>query len=86
MSQPTEKPKRDVDQLHHDVDQLSYEQAREELGEVVTKLESGRAPLADALALWERGEALAEHCQRILDDARERVAAVRDTQRQPTNK
>lgn len=59
------------------VEDLSYEAAREELGEVVAKLESGRAPLADALALWERGEALAAHCQRILDGARAKVEAVR---------
>ena len=61
----------------NDITQLSYEQAREELGEVVAKLESGRAPLADALALWERGEALAAHCQRILDGARAQVDKVR---------
>lgn len=60
-----------------DIEKLTYEQARQELGEVVTTLESGRAPLADALTLWERGEALAAHCQRILDGARAKVDKVR---------
>lgn len=62
------------------VKDLTYEAAREELGEVVSKLESGRAPLADALALWERGEDLAAHCQQILDGARATVQNVRGRQ------
>ena len=41
---------------------LSYEQARAELGEVVQQLESGRVPLATAMELWERGEKLATIC------------------------
>ena len=36
-------------------EQLSYEQAREELVSVVQRLESGGAPLEESLALWERG-------------------------------
>lgn len=61
------------------IEAMNYEQAREELGEVVNKLESGRAPLSDALALWERGEALAAHCQTILDGARAKVEQVRES-------
>lgn len=56
---------------------LSYEQARQELGEVVSKLESGRAPLAESMQLWERGEALAKICQEWLDGAKATVAAAR---------
>lgn len=55
----------------------SYEQARAELGEVVQKLESGRVPLAESMALWERGEELATICQEWLDGARAKVAAAR---------
>lgn len=56
---------------------LSYEQAREELGTVVRALESGSKGLEESLALWERGEALADHCQRWLDGARQRLDAAR---------
>lgn len=55
------------------VDELSYEQARAELGAVVEQLETGGCTLEEALALWERGEALAEACQRRLDGARARL-------------
>ena len=54
----------------------SYEQAREELAEVVRKLESGGLPLEESLALWERGETLADICQRWLEGARERLDAA----------
>jgi exodeoxyribonuclease VII small subunit len=53
---------------------MSYEQAREELVEVVRKLEAGGTTLEESLALWERGEELAATCQRWLDGARERLA------------
>ena len=51
----------------------SYEQARAELREIVAKLESGGQSLEESLALWERGEQLADVCQRWLDDASERL-------------
>jgi exodeoxyribonuclease VII small subunit len=56
---------------------LSYEQARAELGEVVQKLEAGGITLEESLVLWERGEALAAICQAWLDGARARLAAAR---------
>lgn len=52
---------------------LSYEQAREELMRVVQQLESGGAPLAESLALWERGERLAGICQDWLDGAKAKI-------------
>ena len=61
---------------NEDVGSLSYERAREELVAVVQRLEAGSVPLEDSLALWERGEALAQRCQTWLDDARARLAAV----------
>ncbi|HEX3731394.1 MAG TPA: exodeoxyribonuclease VII small subunit [Mycobacteriales bacterium] len=54
----------------------SYEQARDELAEVVTKLEAGGVTLEESLALWERGERLANVCQEWLDGARRRLAAM----------
>ncbi len=56
----------------------SFEQARDELAEVVRRLEAGGATLEESLALWERGEALAQQCQRWLDDARTRLDAARN--------
>lgn len=52
---------------------LSYESAREELIEVVRKLETGGTTLEESLALWERGELLARACQEWLDGARKRL-------------
>jgi exodeoxyribonuclease VII small subunit len=57
--------------------QLSYEQARDELTEVVRRLESGDTTLEESLALWERGEELAGVCQRWLDGARARLDSAR---------
>jgi exodeoxyribonuclease VII small subunit len=56
---------------------LSYEQARTELASVVERLEQGGSSLEESLALWERGEKLADICQRWLDGARERINAAR---------
>ncbi|MEU2615284.1 exodeoxyribonuclease VII small subunit [Micromonospora sp. NPDC007271] len=58
-------------------EQLSYEQARAELASVVERLEAGGTSLEESLALWERGEQLAEVCQRWLDGARARIDAAR---------
>jgi exodeoxyribonuclease VII small subunit len=55
----------------------SYEAARDELVQIVQRLESGGAPLDEALALWERGEELAAVCQRWLDGARAKIDAAR---------
>ena len=57
-------------------DGLSYEEAREELVDVVRRLESGGTDLEESLARWERGEKLAETCQRWLDGARKRLDAA----------
>ena len=57
---------------------LGYEEAREELIEVVRRLESGGTTMEESLALWERGEALARTCQHWLDGARRRLDAATD--------
>lgn len=54
----------------------SYEAAREELVDVVRRLETGGSTLEESLALWERGEQLATWCQEWLDGARQRLDAV----------
>ena len=61
-----------------DIEGLSYEEAREQLVGIVTRLETGGASLEESLALWERGEALAKRCEQWLEGARKRLAAARD--------
>lgn len=56
----------------------SYEEARAELVDVVRELEAGGTTLEESLALWERGEALAQICQDWIEGARERLEAVLD--------
>jgi exodeoxyribonuclease VII small subunit len=56
--------------------EISYEQARDELTEVVRRLEAGGLTLEQSLELWERGERLADICSAWLEGARARLAAV----------
>lgn len=51
------------------VESLSYEAALDELEQIVQKMESGEMPLDQTLACFERGEQLAQHCARMLDQA-----------------
>jgi exodeoxyribonuclease VII small subunit len=53
-----------------------YEQARDELIELVKRLEAGGLTLAQSLQLWERGEALAAICEEWLEGARARLATA----------
>ena len=72
------------DEQHPELSELGYEQARDQLIEVVQGLEAGGLSLEESLALWEKGEALAQVCERHLEGARERIdatlAAVEDMQ------
>ncbi|GIH28912.1 hypothetical protein Aph01nite_72220 [Acrocarpospora phusangensis] len=54
----------------------SYEQAREELTEVVRRLETGGLTLEESIELWERGERLAAICEEWLQGARAKLAAA----------
>lgn len=60
-------------------EELSYEEAREQLVAVVSRLEAGGVSLEESLALWERGEALAARCEEWLEGARRRLDAARGT-------
>ena len=59
-----------------EVDDLSYEQARDELAAIVARLEGGQVSLEESMSLWERGEALAAHCTTVLDGAQARLDAA----------
>ena len=56
------------------ISQLGYEECRDELIEVVRRLEQGGLDLDASLSLWERGEQLARRCEEHLAGARKRVA------------
>ncbi|HEU4811791.1 MAG TPA: exodeoxyribonuclease VII small subunit [Nocardioides sp.] len=60
-------------------EKISYETAREELIDVVRRLEAGGTTLEESLALWERGELLARTCQEWLDGARKRLDAAMES-------
>ncbi|AJP03602.1 exodeoxyribonuclease VII small subunit [Streptomyces cyaneogriseus subsp. noncyanogenus] len=66
----------EVDETAARTEALGYEQARDELIEVVRRLEAGGTTLEESLALWERGEELAKICRRRLDGARARLDAA----------
>jgi exodeoxyribonuclease VII small subunit len=59
--------------IPEDIATLPYEAARDELTSIVARLESGQVGLEDSMALWERGEALARHCDGWLDAAEARL-------------
>ena len=56
-----------------DVEQLSYEQALGELDALIRKLETGSIDLADSIACYERGVALASRCARLLEETERKV-------------
>lgn len=55
-------------------DKMTYEQARDELIDIVARLEAGAATLDESMSLWERGEALARRCESLLAGAEETIA------------
>lgn len=55
------------------VEELNYEQARDELVEIVKILELGQMSLDESLNYWERGEELAAYCEKYLDGASTRI-------------
>jgi exodeoxyribonuclease VII small subunit len=57
----------------HLLEELSYEQALEELESIVASLEANKLPLDETMALFERGQALTKHCMELLDNAELRV-------------
>lgn len=56
-----------------EITELSYEEARDELTRVIGELETGTVTLENSMKLWERGEALAKHCEALLGAARAKI-------------
>lgn len=63
--------------MAEDFSNLSYEQAKAQLDEVVAQIENKELPLDDMVSLWEQGEKLAAICEQHLQSARDRLTALR---------
>jgi len=59
-----------------DIAKLSFEKALAELEGIVEKLESGKVDLAQSIDIYERGEALKKHCEKLLKDAEARIEKI----------
>ena len=58
---------------HADIKDMSFERALKELETIVSRLERGDVELEESIAIYERGEALRDHCDRLLKQAEARV-------------
>jgi exodeoxyribonuclease VII small subunit len=61
---------------HLDVRELSFEQALKQLEQIVGRLERGDVELEESINIWERGEVLKDHCDRLLKQAESRVEKI----------
>jgi len=59
-----------------DIEKMTYEQARDELTKVLSQLEAGSVTLDQSMALWQRGELLAQKCEQWLAGARAKLDEV----------
>ncbi|HEY0567063.1 MAG TPA: exodeoxyribonuclease VII small subunit [Xanthobacteraceae bacterium] len=59
-----------------DVKKLSFERALEELETIVKRLEEGKVPLEESVAIYERGESLKRRCEELLRQAEARVDKI----------
>ena len=55
---------------------LPFEKALAQLEEIVSKLESGKVDLEQSIAIYEKGQALKEHCEKQLKDAEARIEKI----------
>jgi len=65
-----------ADNTHADVKNLSFERAIEELESIVKRLEDGKVPLEESVAIYERGESLKRRCEELLRQAEARVDKI----------
>lgn len=65
-----------AEKTNDDVKAMSFEKALAELEQIVAKLESGQAPLAESIAIYERGEALKAQCEILLKTAEARIEKI----------
>jgi exodeoxyribonuclease VII small subunit len=65
-----------AEQTQVDIKKLSFERAIEELESIVKRLEDGKVPLEESVAIYERGEALKRRCEELLRQAEARVEKI----------
>jgi len=65
-----------AENTHVDVKRLSFERAIEELETIVKRLEEGKVPLEESVAIYERGESLKARCEDLLRQAEARVEKI----------
>ncbi len=65
------------DAANEDIKALSFEQALEALERIVDDLERGDVPLEQSIRIYERGEALKAHCEKLLKAAEDKVEKIR---------
>ena len=64
-------------EANQDVKAMTFEQALEALERIVDDLERGDVPLDQSIRIYERGEALKAHCDRLLKAAEDKVEKIR---------
>jgi len=67
----------DAEQNNDDIKAMSFEQALQALERIVDDLERGDVPLDQSIRIYERGEALKAHCDRLLKAAEDKVEKIR---------
>ncbi|HKO71216.1 MAG TPA: exodeoxyribonuclease VII small subunit [Bradyrhizobium sp.] len=65
-----------AEDIQIDVKKLSFERALEELETIVKRLEEGKVPLEESVAIYERGESLKRRCEELLRQAEARVEKI----------
>ena len=65
-----------VQKDNSDIGQMAFERAIEELESIVKRLEEGKVPLEESVAIYERGEVLKRRCEDLLRQAEARVEKI----------
>ncbi len=63
--------------VNADIAKMTFEQALEQLEQIVDNLERGDVPLEESIRIYERGEALKKHCDTLLKSAEDKVEKIR---------
>ena len=66
-----------AEEAKEDIRAMTFEQALAALEKIVDDLERGDVPLDQSIKIYERGEALKAHCDRLLKAAEDRVEKIR---------
>lgn len=76
MEHDANKPAQQRGPKNADIREMSFERAMKELESIVGRLERGDVELEESIVIWERGEALKEHCDKLLKQAEAKVVKL----------